>query len=683
MSQNKISNKLVDSTSPYLKQHAYNPVQWHPWGEEALMKAVEEDKPMIISIGYSACHWCHVMERESFENEEIAKVMNDGFICIKVDREERPDVDQVYMEAVQTMGLQGGWPLNVFTMPDQKPFYGGTYFQPKQWVHILKSIREAYDEKRGELVDSAEAFAKSLAVTDSEKYGFKNHDFQADTDTLKNMANAMKNHLDHQHGGLKRAPKFPNPSIWKFLLTANYYLKDTEIHDHLMLTLTKMGNGGIYDQIGGGFARYSVDERWFAPHFEKMLYDNAQLISLYANGFQVSQNVRFKEVVYESIDFIKRELTSPDYGFYCALDADSEGEEGNYYIWSEAELNEVLGKESKSFKKYYQVTPSGNWERGLNILHISQTPEQFASENGLEKASFIHELSLAKSKLMEIRAKREKPGLDDKILTSWNALMLKGLVDAYHAFGEKAFLELADKNASFIHENLYRDGALIRSFAQKGTEIHGYLDDYAFVIEAFIALYQANFERKWLDLATELTEYSLEHFYDEDEGLFFYTSNTSEQLVARKKEIFDNVIPASNSAMAQNLFLLGNVLERTDFIEISEGMLAKVIPLMKNDPQYLTNWGTLYSLRTKPTAEIAIVGEEYQPFAHGFQRHFMPNKIIVADRQSGDLPLLQNREPVHGKTTVYVCYNKACNLPAHTVEEAMEQLTPTTKSSKS
>ncbi len=675
MSKNTIPNKLVHSTSPYLKQHAYNPVQWHPWGDEALQKAADEDKPMIISIGYSACHWCHVMERESFENEEIAQVMNEGFICIKVDREERPDVDQVYMEALQTMGLQGGWPLNVFAMPDQKPFYGGTYFQPRQWVHILKSIREAYDEKRDQLVDSAEAFAKSLAVTDSEKYGFKNHGFHADTETLTDMVNAMKNHLDDKNGGLKRAPKFPNPSIWKFLLTANYYLKDPDIHEHLMMTLTKMANGGIYDQLGGGFARYSVDERWFAPHFEKMLYDNAQLISLYAMGYQVSKDVRSKEVVFESIDFVQRELTSPEHGFYCALDADSEGEEGNYYVWSEEELDEILGYQSELFKKFYQVTYTGNWERGMNILHSVQSPGQFAKENGLEKASFIHELSSAKTKLMTVRAKRERPGLDDKILTSWNGLMLKGLVDAYHAFGEESFLELAIKNASFIHDNLFNDdGSLVRAYAPKGIKIHGYLDDYAFVIEAYFALYEATFERKWLDLAIELTDHTLEHFYDMDEGLFFYTSNISEQLVARKKEVFDNVIPASNSAMAQNLFLLGNILERPDFIEISERMLAKVIPLMKSDPQYLTNWATLYSLRTQPTAEIAIVGEEYQSFAHGFRRHFMPNKIIVADRQSGDIPLLQNRELIDGKTTVYVCYNKACKLPVHTIEEALQQL---------
>ena len=445
MSHSETPNKLIHSTSPYLKQHAYNPVHWHPWGNEALQKAVNEDKPLIISIGYSACHWCHVMERESFEDDEIARVMNEGFVCIKVDREERPDVDQIYMEAIQTMGLNGGWPLNVFAMPDQKPFYGGTYFQPRKWTHILKSISQAFKEKRSELEESAEAFSKSLAVTDTEKYGFEDHGFAAKSEDLILMINSMKNHFDRKEGGLNRAPKFPNPSIWKFLLSANAIIKDPENHDHIMLTLEKMANGGIYDQIGGGFARYTVDERWFAPHFEKMLYDNGQLISLYALAYKAAKNERFKEIVYESIEFVKRELTSPDYGFFSALDADSEGEEGNYYIWKADELDAILGRDEEIIKKYYQVKAEGNWERGLNILHVDQSPAEFAAEHGIAAEEFITKLALSKKSLRSEREKRERPGLDDKILTSWNALMLKGLIDAYHAFGEESFLSLLNK----------------------------------------------------------------------------------------------------------------------------------------------------------------------------------------------------------------------------------------------
>ncbi len=674
MSHSKTPNKLINSTSPYLKQHAYNPVQWHPWGNEALRKAKDEDKPIIISIGYSACHWCHVMERESFENDEIARAMNEGFVCIKVDREERPDVDQIYMEAIQTMGLNGGWPLNVFALPDQKPFYGGTYFQPKQWLHILNSVQQAFHEKRNELENSAAAFARALVVTDTEKYGLADHGFSANIEALSQMTFSMKDHFDRREGGLNKAPKFPNPSIWKFLLTANSIVKDTEIHDQIMLTLMKMADGGIYDQVGGGFARYSVDGRWFAPHFEKMLYDNGQLISLYSMAFQVSKEERYKEVVYDTIEFVRRELTSPEYGFYSALDADSEGEEGNFYVWTNEELEHVLGDDADLIKRYYQTSVDGNWERGLNILHIKQTLADFAKSNGLDIDGFKSTLRIAKSKLLVQRKNRIRPELDDKILTGWNALMMKGLIDAYHAFGEPSFMDLAQKNASFIQGNLMKNGSLLRTFSKASDEIHGYLDDYAFTIDAFLSLYQATFQRNWLELAMELSEYTIKHFYDPGEELFFYTDDRSEQLIARKKEIFDNVIPASNSAMAQNLFLLGNLLERESYLEISENMISKIATMIKNDPQYLTNWGTLYAFRAQPSAEVAIVGEDYLSFSHELQKHFIPNKVISADDQSGDLPLLKDRVATEGKTTVYVCFNKSCKLPVHSVNEALQQL---------
>lgn len=667
-------NKLIHSTSPYLKQHAYNPVQWNPWGNEALQRAIEEDKPLIISIGYSACHWCHVMEHESFENEEIANVMNEGFVCIKVDREEHPDVDQLYMEAVQIMGINGGWPLNVFAMPDQRPFYGGTYFQPRQWLHILTSIRQAFLEKRDDLEESAGAFAKSLSITDTEKYGFLDHGLSANLDELKQMASAMKSHFDRKEGGLTRAPKFPNPSIWKFLLVANSKINDQEIHDQVMLTLHKMAGGGIYDQIGGGFARYSVDDRWFAPHFEKMLYDNAQLISLYAMAYQVEKNERFKEIVYESIDFIKRELTSPDHGFYSALDADSEGEEGNFYIWRAEELDELLKEDAELVMNFYNVESLGNWERGTNILYTRKTPEEFAEMHGMKANAFKTKLDNAKSTLLSKRAIRERPGLDDKILTSWNALMLKGLIDAFHAFGESSFLESAEKNASFIHENLFVEGSLIRSHSDGTDVIMGFLDDYAFTIDGFLALYQANFERNWLDLAIELAEYAIAHFYDPQEELFFYNDDRAEQLIVRKKEIFDNVIPASNSVMAQVLFFLGQLTANSTYLEISQNMLSKIAPMIKQEPQYLTNWGTLYAFRSWPTAEIAIVGADYRSFSHGFQKHFIPNKVLSADQDSSALPLLQNRVATKGQTTIYVCFDKSCKLPVHSIEEALQQL---------
>jgi len=671
MTKSKKPNKLVHSTSPYLKQHAYNPVQWYPWGEEALLKAKKEDKPIIISIGYSACHWCHVMERESFENHEIAEVMNDGFVCIKVDREERPDVDQVYMEAIQMMGIGGGWPLNVFTMPNQKPFYGGTYFQPGQWIHILKSIKKAYRDQRDQLEDSANGFAKSLGITDSEKYELEAHGISANLDDLGTMVNSMKMVFDTKDGGLKRAPKFPNPSIWNFLLTANHFLSDQEIAEHIKHTLTKMANGGIYDHIGGGFARYSVDEKWFAPHFEKMLYDNGQLISLYSRAYQLTKAEQFRDVVYDSIDFVRRELTSPEGGFYAALDADSEGEEGNYYIWSEQEIDEILGGDADIIKKYYHINSGGNWERGKNILHTSGSIEEFASEQKINVSAFKQTLDEAKNNLLKVREKRERPGLDDKILSGWNGLMLRGLVDAYQAFSDPEFLVLARKNAEFISQKLMVDGKMIRSYKEP---IHGYLEDYALVIDAFYGLYQVSFQEKWLMRAKDLLDYSIHNFYDAGEELFYFTDQNAENLIARKKEIFDNVIPASNSVMAHNLFWLGKILEKEEYLEISGRMLAKILPLLLKEVQYLTNWGTLYSLMSKPVAEIAILGDEYLNFAEQIQNKFIPNKMIVASADAGDLPLLQNRKPIDGKTTLYVCFNKSCKLPVNSVNEALDQL---------
>ncbi len=674
MSHSKAPNKLFHSTSPYLKQHAFNPVQWYPWGKEALQRAKDEDKPIIISIGYSACHWCHVMERESFENKEIAEAMNAGFVCVKVDREERPDVDLVYMEAIQTMGLSGGWPLNVFALPDQRPFYGGTYFQPRQWLQILKNIVAAFHDKRNELEDSAKVFGEALAVTDTEKYGFENHGFIADIEELNQMVLSMMNHFDKKYGGLKGAPKFPNPSIWKFLLTANSIIKDKKVHDQIMLTLRKIAHGGIFDQVGGGFARYSVDEKWFAPHFEKMLYDNGQLISLFSMAYQVQKDELFREVVYESIEFVHRELTSANHGFYSALDADSEGEEGKFYVWTEEELERILGNDAELLKRYFQTRNKGNWERGLNILHTKQTIREFSSDCGIEEAGFMEKVKLAKSKLLAEREKRVKPGLDDKILTSWNALMLKGLIDAFHAFGEYSFLESAQKNASFIHEQLIKDGTLVRSFSNENIGLVGFLDDYAFTIDAFLSLYQTTFERQWLDLATDLVDYTVAHFYDTTEELFFYTDDRSEQLIARKKELFDNVIPSSNSVMAQNLYLLGNLMEKKSYLEMAENMIAKIAPMIKGDPQYLTNWATLYTFRVQSTAEISVVGEDFLTFSQELQKNFYRNKVISAGFKSNDLPLLKNKTAINGKTTIYVCFNKSCKLPVQSVNEALQQL---------
>lgn len=674
MTRSKVPNQLIHSSSPYLKQHAYNPVQWYPWGKEALRKAREEDKPMIISIGYSSCHWCHVMERESFENQEIARVMNEHFVCIKVDREERPDVDQIYMEAVQSMGLAGGWPLNVFTMPDQKPFYGGTYFRPGAWLGILKNIEKAFREQRLQLTESAEGFARSLAATDTEKYDLVGGELHAGKHSIETMIRQLTGQLDMKEGGLQRSPKFPNPSIWRFMLTAHHILHDQSILDHVLFTLHKMAAGGIYDQVGGGFARYSVDDRWFAPHFEKMLYDNAQLMSLYSNAYQVQKEDRFREVVYETAAFINREMTNAEGGFYSALDADSEGEEGKYYVWQQSELQDLLGSDSDLVCRYYNVTEEGNWEQRLNILHTSLSVEEFAKEEKLDVTKVSAIIDRSKAILLKEREKRVRPGLDDKILTSWNALMIKGFIDAYHAFQEPGFLAYANKNADFIINKLFNGKILYRTLPNEVEVIPGYLDDYAFTIDALYSLYQATFEHKWLDVALKLTDYAIANFFDPAEDLFHFTDKESESLIARKKEIFDNVIPSSNSAMAQSLYFLGHLLERNDYLDMCRSMLAKVVLMAIKNPQYLSNWATLLSLYSKPIAEIAVVGKEHKIFAQEINSHFIPNKVLAAAGQAGGLPLLEHRKAIDGKTTIYVCYNKSCKLPVHSVSEALKQL---------
>ena len=674
MTSHNKSNRLIHSSSPYLKQHAYNPVDWYPWGEEALSAARNQNKPIVLSIGYSACHWCHVMERECFENAEIARLMNENFICIKVDREERPDVDQVYMDAIQTMGINGGWPLNVFTLPDQSPFYGGTYFPPRQWAHILTSIANAFKDNYSQLMESAEGFRASLRKTDSEKYGLVPDEQYPDRNGLSDIVHNLSGLLDQTLGGLKRAPKFPNPAIWQFLLHANTILKDDDLDLQLISTFDRMAAGGIYDQIGGGFARYSVDEKWFAPHFEKMLYDNAQLIGLYARAWQVYKKPRYKEVVYESISFVKRELTSPNGGFYSALDADSDGEEGNFYIWSDRELETVLGENALLIKKYYNTRPNGNWERGKNIFFTSESAEEFARNQGIENNHFLDLLNKSKKSLLKSRAQRNRPGLDDKIITSWNALMLRGLIDAYRVFGEEAFLSLALQNATFIQKNLYRNGTLIRSYTNDKTSIPAFLDDYAFLIDAWNHLYQVTFDEKWLLLANDLLKYTVAHFYDVDESLFYYTDDTAEKLVARKKEVFDNVIPASNSAMAVNLYFLGTIFEMDDYLKMSDAMLAKFNGLLHSEPQYLSNWGSLYTYRISSLAEIAILSKEPESIALELEKRFLPNKIVMGSKTSSSLPLLQGKIAPDGENTIYVCFDKSCKLPVHSAEEALRQI---------
>ncbi|MDB5260928.1 MAG: thioredoxin [Adhaeribacter sp.] len=670
----KKANRLIQESSPYLLQHAYNPVDWFPWGEEALNKARTENKPILVSIGYAACHWCHVMEHQSFEEERIAEVMNEHFVCIKVDREERPDVDQIYMDAVHAMGVQGGWPLNVFLNSAAKPFYGGTYFPPQQWVKILQNIAEAYRNHHDELNNSAEQFAEHLNLSELQKYGLKESAADFNEADFRQLFANLSGRFDKVRGGLGQAPKFPMPVNYAFLLRYYHHTEQAAALDQTVLTLQEMAYGGIYDQAGGGFARYSVDADWLVPHFEKMLYDNGQLVSLYAEAYAVTQNPLFKEVVYETIGFVQRELMSPEGGFYSSLDADSEGEEGKFYVFKKEELQEILGREETLFYQYYNITNEGNWEHGVNILHRKTSDEEFARNHNQDLAELKHKVAGWKAKIMAVRENRVRPGLDDKILLSWNALMLKGLADAYRVFGDQAFLDLALHNAGFLLQHLRQGEHLFHNYKNGKATIPGFLEDYALLIKALITLYEITFEENWLTEAKKLTDYVIRNFYDETEALFFFTDQTSEKLIARKKEIMDNVIPASNSVMATNLHFLSLLFDQPRYLELSDTMLAKVKPLVVKEPSHLANWASLYSLKLKPTAEIALVGPQADTVRQELSRHFLPNAVLVGTTTDSDLPLLQDREPQNGQTTIYVCYNKACQLPVHTVEEALAQL---------
>ncbi len=656
-------NQLIHETSPYLLQHAYNPVDWCAWGEAALAKARNEDKPIIVSIGYSACHWCHVMERESFENEAIAELMNDHFVCIKIDREERPDVDQIYMDAVQKMGLQGGWPLNVFLMPNAEPFYGGTYFPARNWALLLKEISRAYDQHYDQLARSAGEFKEALAESEIAKYNLPSQAPFLNLKQLELIFSTLPKHFDYEKGGFGQAPKFPMPSIYQFLLRYFLQTENGLAYDHLILSLDRMGEGGIYDQIGGGFARYSTDSDWLVPHFEKMLYDNAQLLSLYSEAYSLTRQPNYQDIVFQTVQFLQNELKSPENGFYSALDADSEGVEGKFYVWQKKEIEELFGNEAAEVLDYYGITEVGNWEV-TNILN--RKPK---SDTATEKKQNWDK------KLLEKRNERIRPSLDDKILTSWNALTIKGLADAYSIFGEKEFLDLAIRNAEFLERNLIQNSKVFRTYKNGKANLAGYLEDYAFLIQAFVALYQVCFEEKWISAAHELLKYTLQNFYDPAEEMFFYTDSEGESLIARKKELFDNVIPASNSVMAQNLYSLGLFFDKTEYIELSDRMLGRVQPLLGKEVRHLSNWACLFAQRIKPTTEIVVTGENAKKIALELQKMaYFPNKIVLASSElSSILPLFEGRL---GKkeTLIYVCRNKTCLMPVRTVAEAWEQI---------
>ncbi|TDB64443.1 thioredoxin domain-containing protein [Arundinibacter roseus] len=665
-------NKLAKETSPYLLQHAHNPVDWFPWGEEALEMARTENKPILVSIGYSACHWCHVMERECFEKESVAAVMNEHLVCIKVDREERPDIDAIYMDAVHLMGVRGGWPLNVFLLPDAKPFYGVTYLPPQNWVQLVKSIRNAFENHHTELVESAEGFAASLQTGEAEKYGLSVTSTHVSVNDLDAMFEKLKRNFDTEKGGMDRAPKFPMPSIYKFLLRYYDLTQNPEALVQVELTLNRMAMGGIYDHVGGGWARYSVDDEWFIPHFEKMLYDNAQLISLYSETYSLTQNPLYAARIRHTYDWLMSEMRSAEGGFFSALDADSEGVEGKFYVWTADELRAVLGENYSWFATLYGITDHGNWEHGLNHLHLTQDVQRAAISKGIFDESFLVNYETALQTLARHRTPRVRPGLDDKILASWNGLLLKGLTDAYRALGDEEIRTTAIELGHFLKEKMVENSQLWHSYKEGKASVNGFLEDYAAVSEGLLGLYQITFDEYWLSLVQELLDYSLDHFYDPEDGFFFFTHKEAENLIARKKELFDNVIPGSNSILAHALFQAGSLLDHPTYIELADGMLNRMDKILKGEIQVATNWAAFYAQRVQSTAEIVIVGPEFDEFRKDLDRFFIPTKLMAGGPDTSDLPLLAGRTAINGQTAIYVCYDKTCQLPVLTVEEALK-----------
>ncbi len=668
-----MANRLSTETSPYLLQHAHNPVDWYPWGQDALQKAALENKLLLVSIGYSACHWCHVMERECFEDKSVAEIMNQHFVCIKIDREERPDVDQVYMLAVQLMTGRGGWPLNCICLPDQRPIYGGTYFRKDDWKNILLAIADFWQTKPKEAEEYAERLTRGIDET--EKLDLSNREIEFNEQSLKDIFEPWKQYFDHIEGGMGQATKFPMPNNWQFLMRYAHHFKDQTAFSITKLTLQKMAYGGIYDHLGGGFARYSVDPHWHVPHFEKMLYDNAQLLSLYAEAWQFFKSPLFKEVVYETVGWLQHDMLSPEGGFYSALDADSEGVEGKFYTFTRKEIDAVLGEDSKLFCEYFNITSKGNWEEeATNVLRRSEDDEVLAERAGMEPGALKQKVAACKQKLFVYREQRIKPGLDNKILASWNGLSIKGLCDAYKAFNEPQILSMALRNGEFILNNLKgRNGALVRLYNPHAGKVFqpAFLDDYAFVAEGFINLYEVTFDERWLLEARNLCNYALQNFYDPGTGMLYYTSQNDTSLIARKHEILDNVIPASNSAMAHNLFKLGHLFNDEIYLDQARQMLRNVSEFIKTYGSGYSNWAMLLLNEVARFYEIAITGPEASSLRKGICQYFIPNKVLLGGNK-GTLPLLEGK--FGPESRIFVCYNKSCQLPVNNVEDALAQI---------
>ena len=681
-SKHKHSNRLINETSPYLLQHADNPVDWYPWGPEAFEKAKKEDKPIFLSIGYSTCHWCHVMEHESFENERTAKIMNEHFISIKVDREQRPDIDAIYMNAVQIMTGSGGWPLSVFLTHDGKPFYGGTYFPPTEsygrpgFGQLLLSISEMWKNDRKKLLGSADK------LTDAMKSALASDGKEKITPLVLDKAfDIFQQRFDSFNGGFGVAPKFPQPSNLSMLLVYYQRSKKLEALNMVEQTLEAMANGGIYDQLGGGFHRYATDTKWLVPHFEKMLYDQALISKAYLQAYQITKKQQYAKITQQIFDYVLTQMTDTKGGFYSAEDADSEGEEGIFYIWTPKQIESILDKEqAEIFKAHYGVTKYGNFEHNTTILHIAMPIEKLQKKFKKDHDTILNILQDARSKLFKHRQKRIRPHLDDKVITAWNGLMISSLAYGGTILQQPKYIDAAEKAADFIMNNLYKDGRLIRYYRDGQAVTPAFLDDYAFMTLALLDLYEATFDAKWLATAKELSSQMIDLFADNKHGGFFLTGKDSEKLIARTKPDYDGAVPSGNSIAALALLKMGRLTMDTSFTESAAKAIEAVSKQLQKAPTYSAAMLIALNFWFGPTQEIVIAGNaqdsQTQKMIKTVRDKFLPNAVVLLHEQgkAGEpiekiSPFVKNQITLKGKATAYVCENYVCNQPVNTVKE--------------
>lgn len=678
-------NRLQHETSPYLLQHAHNPVDWYAWKPEAFDRARKEGKPILVSIGYSTCHWCHVMERESFEDEEVAGFMNEHFINIKVDREERPDVDQIYMEACQAISGSGGWPLNAFLLPDGRPFFAGTYFPPRpahnrpSWMQLLRHLLGILEKEPEKVEEQAERLTQYIRDSDDVFIKKPGIDAPPVSDFDPGMADRIYNRLeanfDREQGGFGAPPKFPGAMALRYLLEYHYFTGSAEALDHLKHSLSKMIRGGIYDQLGGGFARYATDRNWLIPHFEKMLYDNALLVTLLADAYQLTGEPLYRNTIRETLAFVEREMTNEAGGFYSALDADSEGEEGKFYVWQKTEIEERLGDTAPLFCEFYGVTEAGNWE-GANILWRPHDESEFAEGRSLDPAALAQTLAQAREKLFAARAQRVRPGLDDKVLLSWNALMCTAYARAYAALGDEAYRTAAERNLHFLLEKMTKDEGpgLYHTYKNGQAQYDAFLEDYAFLIEALIEVYSITFDVRWLERAEAFAGWVQSAFLDAERKLFYFISAEQEQLIARKLELYDGALPSGNATLTIALQQLGILTGKREYRELAAAMLTRMQETLEKYPSSFARWARGALRLIHPWREIAVVGPAAYDTAREINARYLPNKVIMAAVEAKDnWPLLAGKG-AGGDTKIYVCRDYACGLPVDTIAAMQEQI---------